>query len=186
MRKMVMRFTRLMGRSTRYVRTNGILQLQQTCLQHKLTHILPAVRPKPLPLRQTLPRHQVRLLRRLLLPLLPPGATPLALPAKQQRRPSNTTTPEPSRRLLQQRENELGQQQPRLTPRLPALAAQRAGSNAHGRLVRPRPARGKIRWAGETAQREGSEGISGVLVQGSGAVHCGGACEEDGERQVYQ
>lgn len=152
---------------------------------HKLTHILPAVRPKPLPLRQTLPRHQVRLLRRLLLPLLPPSATPLALPAKQQRRPSNTTTPEPSRRLLQQRENELGQQQPSLHLGVSALAAQGPRTNAHGCVIRSRAARRAIRRAGETAQRERSEGLFGVLVQGSGAVHCRGTREEDGEREVY-
>ena len=42
------------------------------------------IRAKPLPLRKTLPRHQVRLLRRLFLPLLPPSTTSLAPPAKQQ------------------------------------------------------------------------------------------------------
>ena len=152
---------------------------------HKLTHILPAVRPKPLPLRQTLPRHQVRLLRRLLLPLLPLNSTSLALPAKQQRRPNSTTTSKSSRRLLQQRENELGQQQPSLHPSLPALAAQGPRTNAHGRLVRSRAARRAIRRAGETAQRERSEGLFGVLVQGSGAVHCGGTREEDGERKIH-
>lgn len=115
------------------------------------TNFLPAVRPKPLPLRQTLPRHQVRLLRRLLLPLLPPGATPLALPAKQQRRPSNTTTPEPSRRLLQQRENELGQQQSSLYSRLSALATQRSRPAAHGRFIRAGSARRTFRWTREAA-----------------------------------
>lgn len=113
----------------------------------RLTRVLPVVRAEPLPLRQTLPRHQVRLLRRFLLPLLPSSPTSHALlPAKQQRRPNNPT-PKPSRRLLQQRENELGQQQPSMYPGLPALAAQRPRSNAHGRLIRSRTARGEIRRA---------------------------------------
>lgn len=83
------------------------------------THPL-ALLPKPLPLRQALPRHQVRLLRYLDLPLLPPFYY----------RPHQRDAS--SRRLLQQGENELGQQQPGVHTRISAVAAAGAGEAAHG------------------------------------------------------
>ena len=98
-------------------------EVQDSRVALVLTCDPPALRPKPLPLRQTLPRHQIRLFRRLLLPLLSasPTTNTLVLISRKQWQ-QHIFTPRPSGRLLQQRENELGQQQPGLHPRLPSMA----------------------------------------------------------------
>jgi hypothetical protein len=75
----------------------------------KLTLSSPAICTKPFAICETLPRHQVRLLRRLLFSVLPLGAatTRLFITTKQWR---INITSKPSSRILQQREDELGQQ----------------------------------------------------------------------------
>ena len=129
----------------------------------KLTCLLAALRAKPLTLRKALPRHQVCLLRRLLIPILPPGPATscLVFPAKQWR---FGITAWPSCGILQQREDELGQQQSSLHPRLPTLATQRSWPTSHGSFIRARSPGRTIWWAREAAQRERTEGISGLLV----------------------
>ena len=129
----------------------------------KLTCPLAALRAKPLTLRKALPRHQVCLLRRLLVPILPfgPATTCRFFTAKQWR---SSIIARPSRGFLQQREDELGQQQPSLYPRLSTLATQRSRPAANGSFIRAGPTGRTFRWTREAAQRERTERISGLLV----------------------
>jgi hypothetical protein len=92
--------------------------------------IISAILPKPLPLRQALPRQQICLLRRLRLQLFPPrlrspidSTVIITVPTKT---PTNS-------RVLLQRKTILGQQQPSLYLDLPSLAKEIPRFLAHGR-----------------------------------------------------
>jgi hypothetical protein len=87
--------------------------------------------PKPFPLRQALPRQQVRLLRRLRLQLFPPR---LRSPIDRPVITVPTKAPTNSRVLLQ-RKTILGQQQPRLHPDFPSLAKEIPRLLTHGRQL---------------------------------------------------
>ncbi|KAK5276203.1 hypothetical protein LTR16_011581, partial [Cryomyces antarcticus] len=118
----------------------GELDLRQRRLLRRRARrrTAPALHAKPVALRQALPGHEVRLLRRDDLPLLP--ADP------EQREHADA----PGRRLLQQGEDELGQQQPGVHPRLPAVAAARPRAAADGHQLRAEPEGGPAGRAGET------------------------------------
>jgi hypothetical protein len=137
-----------------------------------------AIRAEPLPLRETLPRYQIRLLRCYHLPLLPArGARPCACycehrprrPTKshalrtvtylrrtrscccRRRRPNGTgrrggrkRKRRSSSRLLLEREDELGQQQSSLYPRISTMAETRAGPDPDGRELRDEQTRAPV------------------------------------------
>lgn len=121
--------------------------------KHTLTDRI-VILPKPLPLRQALPRRQIRLLRCLLFHLLPPrprhrsrmrGPSRRSLPRQEahlsfllrrgcNRRPSQRRYQRvpTSHRFLLQRKAILGLQQPSLHPYLSTLATQRTWLYSHG------------------------------------------------------
>lgn len=137
----------------------------------RLTRKSTALHPKPLPLRQTLPRNKISLLRHNHIPLLPP-----LLP-----RSPNQKLKTPSRRFLLQRKTLLGQQQLSLHPHLPPLAKTRFRPNPHGRLLRTSKTRRPPRRSRKAIVRTRKTGVYTVLVGRDSAEYSESAVEEDGD-----